>query len=292
MKDVRIWCLTDNDDGKKLANTIRDLGLTVGLLREKNFKAAGIRYGDINVFIIDLLKKELADIAKLIRSNEQMSEGLKFVFLPKRDIKKAVNVTMSLMHIEFISRPVNQREFVLLLEKSVVVERYREMLKIVSSDAESRINTFQSLMDIGRKDIFESEKEKEAFEKILEYEKHLMDEQARLNMAVREFTLMRQKEMFDIKNRIKAEEMLADLRRIEMMDAQSIIKAQEAVIDFSSRELKEAGRIIDANEKVRELSRAEAIDLHEQIRAEREKNFTLKEEVERLKAELSRYKRS
>jgi hypothetical protein len=175
MKDVRIWCLTDNDDGKKLANTIRELGLTVGLLREKNFKAAGIRYGDINVFIIDLLKKELADIAKLIRSNEQMSEGLKFVFLPKRDIKKAVNVTMSLMHIEFISRPVNQREFVLLLEKSVVVERYREMLKIVSSDAESRINTFQSLMDIGRKDIFESEKEKEAFEKILEYEKHLMD---------------------------------------------------------------------------------------------------------------------
>jgi hypothetical protein len=111
-------------------------------------------------------------------------------------------------------------------------------------------------------------------------------------MAVREFTLMRQKEMFDIKNRIKAEEMLADLRRIEMMDAQSIIKAQEAVIDFSSRELKEAGRIIDANEKVRELSRAEAIDLHEQIRAERDKNFTLQEEVERLKAELSRYKRS
>ncbi len=286
MKNVYIWYVCDNDDGKKIANSIADMGLTVRLLKEKELKNASIVNSDTSLFIIDFKNKDLAKTIAMIRDDARLHSFLKFVLLPRRDVKKAINISLSLMHIEFISRPVNVREFILLLEKSVIVERYKEMMKIVSSEAESRIGAFESLMDINRKDIFESEKEKEAFERILEYEKHLMDEQTRLNRAIKEFTLMRQREMFDIKNRIKAEEMLADLRRMEMMDAQNVIRAQEAVIDFSSRELKEAGRIIDATEKVQELSRAEAIELHEQLRLEKEKNRQLQEEVERLRDEL------
>lgn len=291
MKSVYIWYLTDNDDGRKIAAAIKDMGLKVNLITQKDLSKSNIVQSDTNIFIIDLKKKKLPEIIGMIRDDERISLFLKFVILQKREIRQAVNISLSLMHIEFISRPVLHREFVLLLEKSVVVERYKEMLKLVSSEAESRIGAFESLMDINRKDIFESEKEKEAFEKILEYEKHLMDEQTRLNRAIKEFTLMRQRELFDIKNRVKAEEMLADLRRLEMLDARNIIRAQEAVIDFSSRELKEAGKIIDATEKVQELSRVEAMELHNRLNDEIENTRKLENELQQLREEIASLKR-
>ena len=286
MKSVTIWLLTDNEDGIKLAGTIKDLGLTVHVVKGASFKNASIETASTTVFIIDIKKKSLPNIISVIREDDRLNSFLKFVILSKRDIRKGVNISLNLMHIEFIARPVNGREFSLLLEKSVVVEKYKEMMHLLSRDAESRIGAFESLMDINRKDIFESEKEKEAFEKILDYERHLMAEQSRLNSAIKEFTLLRQKDLFDLKNRVKAEEMLTELRRLEMLDAKNVIKAQESVIDFSAHKLDEAGRIIDATEKVQELSRKEALDLHDKIRLVDERNRELEKEIEKLRLEL------
>jgi hypothetical protein len=288
MKSVNIWFLTDNTEGAKLAQSIKNLGLTVHTVKGTGFGHANIIPDDMNIFIVDLKKKKLPAIITQLRDDDRLNSFLKFVILSKRDIRKAVNISLNLMHIEFISRPVNSREFILLLEKSVVVEKYKEMMRIVSRESESRIGAFESLMDISRKDIFESEKEKEAFEKILDYERHLMAEQSKLNSAIKEFTLLRQKDLFDLKNRVKAEEMLMDLRRVEMLDARKVIQAQEAVIDFSAHKIDEAGRIIDATEKVQELSRKEALDLHEQLRKAKERNAEIEKEVDRLRSELQK----
>ncbi len=288
MKSVNIWFITDNSDGVKLAESIKNLGLSVNVIRRASFKEANILIEHTNIFIVDIKKKGLPAILSIIRDDLRLNSFLKFVILSKKEIKKAVNASLNIMHIEFISQPVNTREFILLLEKSIVVEKYKEIMKLMSKDSEARIGAFESLMDIARKDIFESDKEKEAFEKILDYERHLAFEQEKLNKAIREFTLLRQKDLFDLKNRVKAEEMLMELRRAEMIDAQNVIKAQEAVIDFSARELHEAGKIIDATERVQELSRKEAMELHEQLRKEREKVKELEKEVKRLKEELAR----
>jgi hypothetical protein len=90
-----------------------------------------------------------------------------------------------------------------------------------------------------------------------------------------------------MKDRIKAEEMLTDLRRKELMDANSVIKAQESLIDFSSLELHEANKIIDAKERVEELGRLEAIGLHQELLTEKEKNQKLAEELQQLRGEVA-----
>jgi hypothetical protein len=290
MENVAIWYLSDNSAGDKIAGEIEDLGIEVNLLKEKDLKNAKITSGIINIFIIDLKEKEFEHVLSMLREDNRLQMHLKFVILNRRMIRKAVNVSLNILHIEFISRPVSRKEFTLLIEKSIIVERYREMMRYISKEAEARIEAYENLIDINRKDIFESSKEKEAFEKILEYEKHLMLEQVRLNNAIKEFTILRQKEMFDIKNRVKAEEMLTDLRRQEMMDAHNIIKAQESLIDYSSMELMEANKIINATEKVQELSRSEAIELHDTLKNEKEKNKKLAEEIQELKKEIASLK--
>jgi len=292
MEKVNIWYVTDNAEGTKLARAIGDLGLTMKCLNEQDFRSANILETSINILIFDLVEKELPGVMELVRADRQWFNAVKFVILKKRQIRAAVNSAMNLLHVEFLSRPVNRREFILLLEKTVILERYREMMRIHCRDADGRIETFESLLNIQRNNFFETEKEKKVFEKIVEHEKHLREEQFHLNMAMKEFSFIRQRELFDMKNRIKAEEMLTELRRKELMDAQRVIQAQEEVINFSSRELDDANRIISAAERAAELGRQEALDLHEKLRHEQELARSLAEEIDRLNAEIASLKNS
>jgi len=205
--------------------------------------------------------------------------------IKKNQIKEITNLSYNLMHLELLNRPVNRREFMLLLEKTIIVERYREIMRFISREAETRIEAYEGLMDINRKNVFESDKEKAAFEKILNYEKNLMKEQSNLSTAIRDFTLLRQMDMFNMQDRIKAEEMLSDLRRKELMDAHKVIHAQESVIDYGAKELYDAQKIITAREQVEELSRSEIIELHKEISRLKDHNRQLSEEIKRLVSE-------
>jgi hypothetical protein len=60
-------------------------------------------------------------------------------------------------------------------------------------------------------------------------------EQQSLNKAIRDFTYLRQKDLFEMKNLLQAEEMLDTLRQRELLDANDVIKAQQNVLDFPTR---------------------------------------------------------
>ncbi len=286
MEQVTVWYLTDNDHGKKLAGAIGKLGLETNLIESDNLYDTNIKDDEINIFIFDLMKSKPEDLIKKIKEELKIQSFIKYLILTKKQINEVSNLSYNILHLEFISRPVNKREFLLLLEKTIIVERYREIMKYVSKESESRIQTYEGLLDINRKNVFESESDKQAFEKILIYEKGLLKEQFRLNKAIKEFSMMRQLNLYDMQKRILAEESLSELRQMELRTAKEVINAQESVIDFSVMQLEEAKEILDASQSVAELSRTEAMKLHDDLRRERELNKRLSEEVERLLKEV------
>lgn len=286
MEQVTIWYLTDNESGTKLINAITGLGLSLTLIHGYKLTHANVIEDDINIYIYDISETDPKKVIAEIGKDGRLQSALKFMMVKKSQVKEITRINYNMMHLEFLNRPVDKREMLLLLEKSIIVERYREIMKLISREAESRIEAYEGLMDINRKSVFESENEKNAFEKILAYEKNLMKEQTNLSNAIRDFTLLRQMDLLDMRDRIKAEEMLADLRRRELMDANEVIHAQESVLDFSARELDDAKRIIDAREKVEELSRTEIIDLHHELEIQKEMNRKLSGEFEQLLAEV------
>jgi hypothetical protein len=286
MEQVTIWYLSDNDSGSKLVNAITGLGLPLNQVSGTSLNHANIREDVINIFIFDIVTVEPGKIIDEIKKDRRLQSFLKFLFVKKNQIKNLSNLNYNLLHLEFLNRPVDKREFMLLLEKSIIVERYREIMKFISKEAESRIEAYEGLMDINRKNVFESEKEKEAFEKILAFEKNLMKEQSNLSTAIRDFTLLRQMDMYEMRDRIKAEELLGELRRKELMDAHQVIHAQESVINYGAKELHDAKRIITAREQVDELSRSELIGLHEEISRQKVLNKQMSGEIERLLLEI------
>jgi len=292
MDKVTIWYMKDNDGGTKIVNAVTALGLTVNLVAGYRLSSASINIEDINIFIYDIIGTDPADIIAEIGSDDRLRNFLKFLMIKKSQFKEIQRLNYNILHLEFLYRPVDRREFLLLLEKSIIVERYREIMKFISKEAESRIETYEGLLNINRKNVFESEKEKQAFERIIEFEKNLMKEQSNLSSAIRDFTFLRQRDLFDMRDRIKAEEMLSDLRRKELMDAHDVIHAQESLIDYSARQLAEAKKIIDARERVEELSRSELIELHQELDRQKKLNEELSARVERLLEELRETKES
>ena len=290
MERADIWYCTDNDKGKEIYETLKLLGLNIVLVEDKNFSSCNILPSQINIFIIDLITVEFSEILSMLRKDERLHKFIKYLILFKKQIRKASQLSIDVMHLEILSRPIKKREFSLLLEKSIVVERYKEMLNLFSLEATERIEEYTNLLDINRKESFFDEKEKNIFSKIINFEKHILKEQKELNAAIGNFTRLRQKELFDLKKRIDAEEMLSELRRQELMDAKNVIAAQSAVIDYSSKELQNAEEIIHATEAVQELSRLEAIKLHEQLEKEKQKNEELQKKIEMLEKKINNSK--
>jgi hypothetical protein len=255
MEQVTIWYLTDNDAGGEIALSIRELGLRLSLIIDDDFRNANIAPEAKNIFIIDLMNRDLSEIISMVGGDRRIQGFLKFVILYKRQIKRATKMSVNLLHIEYISRPLNKNEFILLLEKSIIVERYREIMSAISREAENRIEAYENLMNITRKEIFESERGKGDFVKILEFERNLKEEQERLNSAIDRFTLLRQKEMFHLKSGVHVEEMLSDLRKNELHDEEENIDVR-GDIDYSTGELIDPGERIGSNrDEVIELDR-------------------------------------
>jgi len=277
MERADIWYSTDNEKGKEIFNALKLLGLNIALIENNNFLSCNIIPSHINIFIIDLVNSDISEILAMIRKDERIHKFLKYLVLYKKQIRKASHLVSDLMHLEILSRPLQKREFSLLLEKSIIVERYKEMLNLFSHEAGERMETYTNLLDINRKESFFDEKEKNIFEKIIHFEKHIIEEQKKLNEAITNFAKIRQQELFDLKKRIDAEEML---------DAQSVIEAQNAVIEYSSKELKDATEILQATEAVQELGRLEAMGLHEQLKKEKQKNQELIKKIESLEQQI------
>ncbi len=290
MERTDIWYCTDNDKGKEIYETLKLLGLNIVLVEDKNFSSCNVLPSQINIFIIDLVTVEFSEILSMLRKDERLHKFIKYLILFKKQIRKASQLSIDVMHLEILSRPIKKREFSLLLEKSIIVERYKEMLNLYSLEATERIEAYTNLLDINRKESFFDEKEKNIFSKIINFEKHILNEQKELNVAIANYTRLRQKELFDLKKRIDAEEMLSELRRKELMDAKSVIEAQSAVIEYSSKELQSAEEIIHATEAVQELSRLEAIKLHEELEKEKKKNEVLQKKIDMLEKKINNSK--
>ncbi|MBN1533522.1 MAG: hypothetical protein JXA20_12715 [Spirochaetes bacterium] len=290
MEKVTIWYLTDNEKNEPIRKAIAGLGLNCTVIRGIDLEQAYIIDDDINIFIFDLADFSPDAIIAAIEKDRRIHSSVKLLIMKASDLRAISKRSYNFIHMEIITRPLRKRDFLLLLEKTIIVERYREIMKNVSKEAESRIEAFEGLMDINRNNVFESESEKKVFEKILAHEKNLLSEQMLLNETIRGFSMLRQSELFDMKNRIRAEEMLTELRRRELMDAKNVIEAQESVINFSAQQLHETKKIIMASESVQELSRSEAIRLHDELKRQKELNRSLSDEVDRLLKELDMLK--
>jgi hypothetical protein len=284
MKTVSIWYLSDYEGGGALAEALKSLSFNVTRVEGCDFSSSPINAELPNMLVVDCANLPVDQMFKMLKADSRIQNFQKFIIVPAEKADNAIALSGDLLHVDFISRPFNRRELLILFEKAVLVEQYRHMMKSISREAEHRIETFESLVHIHKnRDNHIADKDKDLLDRMISYEKNVVAEQKKLNEDIREFTALRHKELFDLKSRLKAEELLDVFRHSEMVSANELIKAQQSVLDFSTKELESARNIIKATEITRELSREEAMGLHEQLKVEREKSARLTAELDALR---------
>lgn len=287
MNKIEILFFTDNREGNDLALKAGQMGLSVKVCDFNKVETFFENKSGCCVSVFYMADLKPSDLIRNISHIKSADNIIKLVVADKSDFDGIFFNTINLFNLEFIIKPVDERSFLLLLEKTILVEKYRQIMKLVSDESESRIDLLECMLDVKRKDMFNEGIEKEIFIKILDFEKKMMQEHINLNDSIRNIAINRNQEYAILKDRVKAEEMLGELRREEMINANRIIEAQESLIEYSSRELVEIKKIMDARDSVEELSRVEALDLHAELKKLKEEKRVLEEKIGKLMAGCS-----
>jgi len=287
MNKIEIMFYTDNKEGEALAARVKQMGVSVNVCNFDEIEINCENKVGYCVLIFDLINMKAENLIRHLSEIKCVQNIIKLIITDKKDIDGVFFNAIHLLNLEFIIKPVDERSFMLLLEKTLLVEKYRQLMKLISDESESRIDVLECMLNIKRKDMFDEGTEKEIFIRILDFEKKLMEEHLVLNDSIRNIALYRNNEFIALKDRIKAEEMLNELRREELLNANRIIEAQESLIEYSSRELSEAKKIMNARENVEELSRNEAIDLHTELKRLKGEKKILESKIETLMGECA-----
>lgn len=287
MNKIEILYFTDNKDGEGLAARVGQMGVSVTVYDFGDVEKICEDKTGYCVLIFDLIKKKPEELIKYLSEIKSVQNIIKLIITENKDIEGVFFNAVHLLNLEFIIKPVDERSFLLLLEKTLLVEKYRHLMKFISDESESRIDVLECMLNIKRKDMYDEGTEKEIFIKILDFEKKLMEEHLNLNESIRNIALYRNSEFIALKDRVKAEEMLNELRREELINANRIIEAQESLIEYSSRELIETKKIMNAKDNVEELSRAEAMGLHTELKRLKDEKRVLEGKIDTLMNECS-----
>ncbi len=278
MTDTEIIYISQQNEENKILSSLIKYGFSTKWVNYKDTK--NISFPHPCVVVLDIDSNKLSYVLENLLTYKGFDEAIKLILVDNPDIPLS---DCNLKNYDFIMRPVDSVNLSLLIEKTVLVDRYRNMMSLLSKESESRIGILEHIINLRGSGDSDFSTERDLFLKVLDLEKKLLQEQLSLNESIRNIALFRKNEYISMKDRIKAEELLADLRRKELIDARSTISAQENLIDFSSKELHEAKKIIDARESVEELGRLEAIQLHEEIKALKKNIVELEKEIAKLK---------
>ncbi|HPS58237.1 MAG TPA: hypothetical protein PK514_09040 [Spirochaetota bacterium] len=281
MIDVKVNFFTDNNGGKVLASRIAQLGFEPVFIKDSHMLSEIESSDDFfNILIVDLAEFQKEKIIRIL--NKYPLPGvLKLLIFDDCAGTEEFYSSGDFLNMELFSRPIDIRAFLLLFEKIILAEKYKRLMKLISREAEIRIPRLEELLISGSEGNYEDD-ERGFFIRIIEFEKRILEEHRNLNDTIRRIALLRNNEYMELKDRIRAEELLSELRTQELMDARSVINAQESLLDYSTKELRDAKMTLTARENVEELGRFEAIQLHEELDRLKELNKNLEKRIELL----------
>ena len=178
---VKVWYLSDNESGKKLFSQIENLKVQTGYFDIAEISGITPLQEHTNIFIFDLDNFQTDSIVNIVSQDERFKNSLKLCILSKKQIREFDSKSYNSFKLELLERPVNNEVFLLLLEKSLLVELYRDLLHSTSSSNHGGVNSLETVMEVNRKRVFEPGFErKQCLNSIIEFKSRSQEEEAKL----------------------------------------------------------------------------------------------------------------
>ena len=181
---MKVWYLSNNETGKKLFSQIENLRIQADYFDISEISNIAPSQEHTNVFILDFVDLQTDFILDIVTKDERFKNSFKLCLLSKKQIGEFNSMSYNSFKLELLQRPVDPETFLLLLEKSLLVELYRSVLH---SDPlrDSKVYSFEGIMEINRKQPFKANFENLGFNSILDFQNRVQQEQAQLKKKIK-----------------------------------------------------------------------------------------------------------
>ena len=236
-----------------------------------------LQANELNIMFLNVSEKEWDDNrTKWIRDYDTNPIVSLMLVLPSSNLELKDEPKGNFLTLTY---PARKKEIKIIIDKVLQSELYKRATYEITQNCIENMNYVEGIFDMSRKENVDKQNTIIAMEKMLEYHAKVKNYQEIMNRAIDDVNVLRNEEVLTLHERIKATEMLDELKTKELMEAQKIREATEAALQFSRIEEITQDKIINAQNKLFEYTDKEIRTLVMENK-ELKKRLGIKEEDE------------
>ncbi|GBF49201.1 hypothetical protein LPTSP4_07110 [Leptospira ryugenii] len=163
-----------------------------------------------------------------------------------------------------LENPLHTRELRIILDRSIQTEFYKHTALEIGNTCLENVGFFEGVFSLAHKEYEDSKKENLALKSILDYEEQVKKSQLGINSAMDRMIDLKNQELIELHERVKASEQLDQLREKELKQALELQKATEQVLNYSRIEEMQLDKILRAQDKLFAYTESEIKELIEE----------------------------
>lgn len=170
-----------------------------------------------------------------------------------------------------LENPLHMRELRIILDRCIQSEFYKSAVHDIGTSCLENVGFFEGVFSLAHKEYEDSKKENLALKSILDYEEQVKKSQAGISIAMDKVTELKNQELIELHERVKASVQLDELRERELKQAYEMQKATEQVLDYSRIEEMKMEKILKAQERLFNYTESEIKELIEENKSLKKK---------------------
>jgi hypothetical protein len=194
---------------------------------------SNLSQNNIEIFILDLQTPEQMKEAREQLHTMFSTEALVFFIVDKYSRYNFLELSLNRNYTYIIQRPIGRSQLLLLLEKTMLSEYQKLLLNdLKSKDELEWLNRLENLFVLTQEELMQAEKNKTAYENLVNYERDLIREQRRINEALILLSEYRDRDKKEMLNEGEAKKTISLLMEKELKEKFEEIKAHEALNEY------------------------------------------------------------
>ncbi len=218
----------------------------------KSWSKIDLKPNELNIIFFQISRSEWEkNKNKIIREFDTNPNATLFLIAP---IDKKEFSEDSKGSYLILSYPLRKKEIKHFIDKALQAELYKRASYEISQNCIDNMNYVQGIFDLATKENLDKQNTIVAMEKMIEYHSKVKNYQENMNLAIDQVNVLRNEEVLMLHERLKANEMIDELKTEELKEAQKIREATEAALQFSRIEEITQDKIINAQNKLFEYT--------------------------------------
>lgn len=220
---------------------------------------------EINIFYLRVTNKEWNEVKDRFFKNFEIHPFVSIILISTPDDPDSIHAELSgRSKFLVLENPLHLRELRVILDRIIQAEFYKQAAMEIGNGCLANVGFFEGVFELAHKEYEETQKVNVALQSILKYEDKVKKNQDEINLAMNKVNELKNLELVELHERIRASEKLDELREKELKDVIEEKKATEKALEYSRIEEIHMDKIIKAQDRLFSYTEKEIMALLEE----------------------------